>query len=68
MYTIITFQCKYCGIVVKVLIKDNKKLIFSILGNNYSEKEGLTQNPYGYFKCLGCGKLDNTKRFEKVYN
>ena len=67
MHTILTFQCRECGVVVKVLIRSDKKyLTFSIIGKLHNEKECLTKSRF--FHCIECNTDDNTIRFEKVYN
>ena len=66
MYRLITFQCRECGVVVRVLVKDNTNLTFSIIGKLHSERE--CTNKSGYFHCIECNTDDLTKRFEKVYN
>ncbi len=68
---LITFQCRECGIVVKVLIREsfprsNSRCTFYFVGKLHSEMECLTKN--GYFQCIHCKTIDNTKRFEKVYS
>lgn len=65
-FSMITFQCRECGVVIKVLIRNNSKLTFSFVGKLHSESQCLTEN--GYFKCVMCKNIDNTKRFEKVWN
>ena len=64
-YHLITFRCKECGEKIKILIRDNHDLVFSILDKLHSEKQCLTE--HGNFKCIICNNIDNTRKFEKVY-
>lgn len=65
-YHIITFRCKECMEIVKVLIRDNHALTFSIMDKLHSENQCLTT--HRFFICVLCGTIDNNKRFEIVYN
>ena len=66
MYRLITFQCKECGMVHTVMIRDNYDLVFSTECGLHSEKQCLDKS--GYFKCIICKTIDNTMKFELVYN
>ncbi len=63
-YRLITFCCRECGNIVRVLINKNK-LTFEIIGKNYSEKDVLTES--GYFRCLET-KNETNVRFEFIYS
>lgn len=64
-YAIITFQCIECGVVVRVLIRDNHGLSFDIDSGIHSENQCLTKTRY--FKCPICKTVDTTRKFENVF-
>jgi len=64
-YRLITFCCKECGNIVKVLIKKDGGLIFSILDKLHSSNIVLSES--GYFKCIISHNETNI-RFEYIYN
>ena len=66
MYMLISFQCKECGCIHTVIIRDNHSLVFSTNSGLHSEKQCLDKS--GYFKCIECNVVDFTRKFEKVYN
>jgi len=64
-YRLITYACQECGLKVKILIKENGNLIFSILDKLHSSEEVLTK--LGYYWCIECKTRANL-RFEFIYN
>ncbi len=64
-YSLITFQCRECGLIHKGVIKNNQELTFSTESGLHSKEQCLTKD--GYFKCIICKEVDTTRKFEKVY-
>ena len=55
MAYMITFNCAYCGIIYKALIRENK-LSFSLMDKFHSKEQIL--NEYGNLVCIECKKIN----------
>lgn len=64
-YRLITYTCQECGLKVKILVKENGSLIFSILDKLLSSEQVLSN--LGYYVCIECKARANL-RFEYIYS
>lgn len=64
-YRLLSYICRECGLKVKVLIRENGSLIFSILDKLHSSEQVLTEN--GYYVCIECKKVASLK-FEYIFS
>ena len=64
-YRLISYDCQECGLRVKILIKKDGSLIFSILDKLHSSEQVLTD--LGYYICIECHTRSNL-RFSIIFS
>ena len=64
-YRLIGYECSECGLQIKILIKKDGSLIFSILDKLHSSEQVLTE--LGYYICIEC-RHRSSLRFQYIYS